>query len=401
MKSLLAMGICLMLVLPVTSFADYMDLDRLTYHADWDTHPTWSSDGIRIAFSSNRAGSNDIWAMDAIGGEDSNLVQVTTDGFLDRNPCYEPDADSIVFASYRNGGGLFKVAASGGTIRRITIVNSDDNPAFSRAGDWIVFQSLRLSTATEIYKMEDPGGEPTLVRLTLNAYYDDAPVFSPNGESVAFSSDRDGNFEIFSMDARGESHGIEQLTFTDGDINNRGPAYSPDGYYIAFSSTRDGNDYDLYYMDARGEPNGIVRLTEGNGNNGGVEWSPVDNDRIAFNSNRIVQAHQDIYVGYNLRTIGVDEGTISLMPHNYELFQNYPNPFNPSTNIHFALPKTEQVSIKVYNLMGQEVSTLIDEKLDAGTYDVKFNGQDYSSGIYFYVLKAGDFTKSRKMTLLK
>jgi len=85
----------------------------------------------------------------------------------------------------------------------------------------------------------------------------------------------------------------------------------------------------------------------------------------------------------------------------YELGQNYPNPFNPSTKIAFAVPKQGNVTLKVYNLLGQEVATLLNEVKSAGVHEVSFNGIDLSSGVYFYTLTSGDFVSTKKMMLIK
>ncbi len=88
-------------------------------------------------------------------------------------------------------------------------------------------------------------------------------------------------------------------------------------------------------------------------------------------------------------------------PKEYNLFQNYPNPFNPSTVISYQLAAGNQVSIKVYDLLGREVATLVNEKKPAGTFEVEFDGSNFSSGVYFYSLKAGDFLQTKKLILLK
>jgi hypothetical protein len=85
----------------------------------------------------------------------------------------------------------------------------------------------------------------------------------------------------------------------------------------------------------------------------------------------------------------------------YELMQNYPNPFNPSTTIKFQLPIPGFVSLKVYDILGRETATLINENKIAGFYEVNFDASKLSSGIYFYHLKANDFVSSKKMILLK
>ncbi len=89
------------------------------------------------------------------------------------------------------------------------------------------------------------------------------------------------------------------------------------------------------------------------------------------------------------------------VPSVYSLKQNYPNPFNPTTNIQFAIPKAGFVTMKVYNLLGQEVSTLVDEYKNAGTYKVDFNASNLSSGVYFYKIDAGSYTSVKKMILMK
>ena len=85
----------------------------------------------------------------------------------------------------------------------------------------------------------------------------------------------------------------------------------------------------------------------------------------------------------------------------YSLSQNYPNPFNPSTEINYTLAKSGNITLKVYNLLGSEVATLVDGFMEAGKHSVKFSAKDFTSGVYFYTIKADNFTSTRKMLLLK
>ncbi len=85
----------------------------------------------------------------------------------------------------------------------------------------------------------------------------------------------------------------------------------------------------------------------------------------------------------------------------YELYQNFPNPFNPSTTIKYALLKNGEVSLKVYNILGKEVSTLVNRYQNAGVYSVTFDASALSSGVYFYTLEANGITMTKKLTLLK
>ncbi|MCJ7554395.1 MAG: T9SS type A sorting domain-containing protein [Ignavibacteriaceae bacterium] len=87
--------------------------------------------------------------------------------------------------------------------------------------------------------------------------------------------------------------------------------------------------------------------------------------------------------------------------HSYKLFNNYPNPFNPTTNIKYQIAEFSHVSIKIYDLLGREVANLVNEQQAAGSYNVKFNGMDLASGIYFYQIKAGSFIDTQKMVLLR
>jgi len=99
-------------------------------------------------------------------------------------------------------------------------------------------------------------------------------------------------------------------------------------------------------------------------------------------------------------TTGVDEIS-NLVPSVYSLSQNYPNPFNPTTNIRFAIPEAGLVTMKVYNVIGQEVATLVNDYKNAGTYNVDFDGAKLTSGVYFYTINAGNYTATKKMILMK
>lgn len=96
----------------------------------------------------------------------------------------------------------------------------------------------------------------------------------------------------------------------------------------------------------------------------------------------------------------IDEDS-SFTPFNFELSQNYPNPFNPETKIRYQLPIESKVVIKIFNILGSEVLELVNEKKDAGAYEVNFNGENLSCGIYLYKIITDNFIETKKMTLLK
>ena len=99
----------------------------------------------------------------------------------------------------------------------------------------------------------------------------------------------------------------------------------------------------------------------------------------------------------------------SELPTTYDLKQNYPNPFNPTTVIRFSLSNglavrtsgNDNVVLKLFDIMGREVATLVNEQLAPGTYEATFDGSALSSGTYFYKLKSGDFSQTKRLTLLK
>jgi uncharacterized protein YdeI (BOF family) len=89
------------------------------------------------------------------------------------------------------------------------------------------------------------------------------------------------------------------------------------------------------------------------------------------------------------------------LPLTFEISQNYPNPFNPSTKIRFSIPQSEQVVINVFNIQGELVEALVDGVMDAGNYQITFDGSGLASGLYLYRIQAGSFIETKKMTLMK
>ena len=100
------------------------------------------------------------------------------------------------------------------------------------------------------------------------------------------------------------------------------------------------------------------------------------------------------------KTTGIS--TISgTTPAVYSLSQNYPNPFNPETTIKFSLPKNSFVTLKIYDIAGREVAALVNQKLNSGTFEYKFDASKLTSGIYLYRISTKEFTETKRMMLLK
>jgi hypothetical protein len=109
----------------------------------------------------------------------------------------------------------------------------------------------------------------------------------------------------------------------------------------------------------------------------------------------------DEYAASSVWATATSVSSTEQMPHQFTLSQNYPNPFNPSTMIEYQVPAAGHVTLKVYDVVGREIATLVDEQKASGSYSVRFNSPVNASGIFFYKLQTGSFMETRKMTLMK
>ena len=107
-----------------------------------------------------------------------------------------------------------------------------------------------------------------------------------------------------------------------------------------------------------------------------------------------------VYIYSHKKLIDVKENK-QTTPYKFDLYQNYPNPFNPNTVIRYQLSVTSHINLKVYNILGKEIRTLVDELQRAGEHTINFNGSGLSSSVYFYRLTAGHFVIQKSMLLLK
>jgi photosystem II stability/assembly factor-like uncharacterized protein len=127
----------------------------------------------------------------------------------------------------------------------------------------------------------------------------------------------------------------------------------------------------------------------------------VASSRISFREFTSMQLTYAKINGVEYATNTSIKSNMHDIPTKYSLYQNYPNPFNPTTTLSFALPLESFVSLKVYDVMGREVATIVSEELSPGTYIRQWNAANMSNGIYFYRLNAGSFTNTKKLILLK
>jgi len=128
-------------------------------------------------------------------------------------------------------------------------------------------------------------------------------------------------------------------------------------------------------------------------------WDSLSTTRVTLSVDRGMDGTIDTVI--TLRTpTGVKEGE-NFVPKSYEMGQNYPNPFNSTTTIPYTIPQETNVVLKVYDVFGREIATVVNERRSAGTYRVQFDASHLPSGVYFYRLTAGGFSETKKMVLLK
>lgn len=123
---------------------------------------------------------------------------------------------------------------------------------------------------------------------------------------------------------------------------------------------------------------------------------------IAFGENRFADiTNHESHSGGSDKVESIQLNEVNEIPTEYSLSQNYPNPFNPTTKINYELPITNYVKVLIYDLTGREIVTMVNELQSAGKYNVKFDGSNFASGVYFYKITSGDFSKVMRMVLIK
>jgi dipeptidyl aminopeptidase/acylaminoacyl peptidase len=262
---------------------------RLTDNTMVDSLPAFSPDGERIAFTSRRDVNDEIYVMDAVDsnsdGDGDNLTRLTNTPVNEFQPAFSSDGRRIAFTSNQAGNNeVYLMDTDPNTndtpIRLTTNAARDARPAFSPNGQRVAFTSNRDGD-DEIYVMDatdldGDGNGDNLAKLTDNtAVIDTFANFSPDGGQVAFTSRRDGNFEIYVIKAAPEGPDNQALKITDNSQADEFPAFSPDGKQLVFSSNREGN-FEIYVIKAapEGPDNQPRNLTHNPMADSKPDWGP-------------------------------------------------------------------------------------------------------------------------------
>ena len=257
-------------------------LQRLTTDGNFKEHPAWSPDGSLIAFTVYLKGKVGLVAMAPGAAEWKHITPL--DENPEREPAWSPDGKRILFVHDSLSGTdgqleLHLMNADGSDSKRLVTPAKrpaqDEHPAWSPDGKTIAFTTTRDGNQ-EIYLCDADGGN--LRRITTHKAIDSHPTWSPDGRQIAFCSARFGNMEICVMNADGSD--VRRLT--DHPALDYAPKWSPDGQHIAFTSTRDRN-YEVYLI--RPDGTGLRNLTQHPDLDKDPAWTP-DSSRVTFVSNR-------------------------------------------------------------------------------------------------------------------
>ncbi|MGB3716798.1 MAG: DUF5050 domain-containing protein [Candidatus Promineifilaceae bacterium] len=274
--------------------ADGSDRRQLTDHEANDLHPDWSPDGTRIVFVSDRDGDMEIYVMDSDGGNQRRLTRTSDE---DMRPDWSPDGKQILFNSERDGNWeIYVMDADGGNQRRLT--DSPDwelFPAWSPDGRKIVYFSMIGGVQKQdIYVMDADGTR--VHQLTNNPNtVDEDPIWSPDGNQIAFQSDRDGNFEIYLMDADGGN----QRRLTNSSAGEYWPAWRP-----TLSSQEMPDATSSIYA-----PQGVPATIDGVFSSG--EWDNALSIDLANGELLLMHAGDYLYLGIRSDNLGLGSVCVS------------------------------------------------------------------------------------------
>ena len=225
--------------------------------------------------------------------------------------------------------------------------------------------------------------------------YDNNGQWAADYEEYNGQTDNGPDYEIYNYDITDPDSvnmmrfdGLQINNSSDADILNGNPEWIGHAWGNDFIETGVSlNAIKKYYMakDGRsvfqnGDIIGFCGMTE----------TPIDDWGVDMTTRGEI----------TVTAVGVSDQS-PVMVEKFSLANNYPNPFNPSTKIQYSLPTNEFVSLKVYDIIGREVATLVNQQQSAGVYDVNFNASNLTSGIYFYKIDAGSFVDVKKMMLIK
>jgi len=376
------------------------------------------------------------------GGKDVYLIKTDADGNLQWQKWYGGSSDDEGYSVIQTNDLGFLIAArtsSYGQGGDIWIIKTDSS------GDTLWTKLIGGTKSDQVNKVIETSGNDYLIvgsfRLTDNSYDMYLIRMDANGDTLWTKKyDRnnrwdvgydvveveDSNFIIAGyLDSRPsmlkiDIQGDTLFTKTYG-------AEDPSGF-VSISQTSDGNFFVLKPDEYSGVPYILVYKIDSDGNEIRQDSIGISKTYTAYytgGSNDLIAIGNDDYLTVGEGKVAGDAmsmwnaimtrkgGALTVItevednellfsqPTYYKLYQNYPNPFNPLTKIRFSIPSSGNITLKIFDILGREVKTLLSESKPTGTYEVSFDGGELASGIYFYQLRSGDFIKTKKMLMIK
>ena len=378
----------------------------------WDLATTVSLDGyIAYGGGPNPGGllGQTLIAVDTSGGENNGNIYLLCS--VERMS--GPDMADVMFARSTNGGNTFSSPIK---------INDDISTAnYQWFGTMSVAPNGRIDViwldtrdhpgtylSALYYSNSKDGGLTWSVNERLSGYFDPHlgwPQQNKMGDYFDMISDNQGAFLSWAATFNGEqdvyfSRIIDSTSIVPVEL-------------ISFTASVSGNDVVLNWQTAselnnkgfdieRSNDNAawkVIGVKEGMGTTTETHYYNFIDDISGLTQGKNYYRLKQVDYNGNYKYSAVTE--IVKLPADYSLSQNYPNPFNPVTSINFAISNREFVTLKVYDVLGNEIATLVNEQKPAGEYDIDFNASSLSSGIYYYQLKAGDYIETKKMILIK
>lgn len=326
----------------------------------------------------------------------------------------------VLAATEGNGPGVFRTSDNGTTWLEANGLTNQSVRAFTKNSSYIFV----CTWGGGVFRSSDNGANWESLGLTNEGF---RSIYSAGEKIFA------GGYKIYSSTDNGSSWIERQLPYPGGDTWNfyyyDGILYACDSglyesidlgntWHLKYGVTYDtlGNAIDSkIFKDLTGYQNTLIASVAFNSimisNDGGTTWNSFNeglfNDwtfaGIAIKE-PYIWALRDFMANAYMRPLSevtsIEYEDLKIVA-GHLLQQNYPNPFNPQTKISWQSPVASHQTLKVYDVLGNEVASLINEFKNAGSYEVDFNASKFSSGIYFYQLKAGDFVETKKMILMK
>jgi len=408
---------------------------RLTNASGWSTHPsiTVSGSNVHVAWIDERDGGNfEIYYKRSTDsglnwGSDVRLTSAT--GMSDvPSIAVSGSIVHVVWQDNRDGNYevYYKRSTNGGLnwstdLRMTSNSGNSFNPSVAASGSYayMVWQDNSVDNNFEIYayySTNDGASWSSFIRLTNNSASSEYPCVSASGSNVhvVWHDNRDGNFEIYYK--RSTNNAVNWGSDVRMTINSgisQYPSIVALGNYagMVWQDNSVDNNYEIYHYFSSNNGatwSSFQRLT----NNTAVSRYPHiaafgSGVHVVWNDDR--DGNWEIYYKRNPTGVVSVQPVGSLIPQDYRLSQNYPNPFNPVTMIEFDIPKLSYITIRIYDILGREVSRPVEQRLEAGRYTVDFDASELSSGTYFYRIEASDassgsaqlFRDVKKMIILK